>query len=62
MNIPESHIEDICGRKHPYSSQKDAEFKIRSMRKKGKIISPLMKIYKCHFCDYFHIGRQGKNY
>lgn len=56
MKIPQEHIDKLCTTKHPYTSEKDAEFKIKAMRKKGRIITPTLNIYKCRFCPAWHIG------
>ena len=56
--IPQSHIDKLCTIKHPYNSEKDAQFKIRAARKKGRFISPNLKVYKCNFCFAWHIGHE----
>lgn len=61
MNIPPEHIEKLCTSKHPYSSKKDAEARIKAARKKGRIISATLRIYKCAFCWAWHVGHKNNN-
>jgi hypothetical protein len=54
--IPQEHFDKLCTSKHPYTSEEDAKFKIKAARKKGRIVSPLLRPYKCRFCWAWHIG------
>lgn len=56
MPVPQSHIDKLCESKVQYSSKKNAEERIRAKRKKGFLISPNLKVYKCSFCFGWHMG------
>ncbi len=58
MTIPQAHIDKLCRNKHLYTSKKDAESRIKAKRKKGFLISPSLRIYKCSFCYGWHMGHQ----
>lgn len=61
MSVPHSHIYKLCGRKRQYSSKKNAEQFLRSIRKRGIIVSPNADVYKCPFGNHWHTGHKREN-
>lgn len=57
---PEEHRERMCGRKKEYSSEKDALQRIKSKAKRGYIISDNIRIYKCPYCGWYHVGHSKR--
>ena len=55
--IPREHLEKLCLNKVQYT-KKQGESLIRIARKRGRIITPTLKVYKCRFCWAYHIGHE----
>jgi hypothetical protein len=57
-NIPESHREKLCESKKKYSNEKNALDHLKVIRKRGLIVPPNARAYKCFFCGFWHLGHK----
>lgn len=46
-----------CERKKKFKSQKTAMMELKKIKKTGKLVENA-EIYKCQFCDKFHLGHK----